>query len=243
MAALPPPPPGFILEGATGPTAGPVNGVGKSTLHQDYGLKADGTAAPIPGTPTAQVLADKALAQAQAVEQLRRQAAIADDLSTKAGGFNSGFLGWGPGMIPGTGAYDYKHNMDAVKSNVALKALADLKASGASLGRVTNMEMGLLQSKMGSLDPGQSAGQLSNNLNAVRDNINSTLQAMGAGRMVRAQRSEVDALRQNPTMDSVKAFNMRYGPGAGEAFLRDVNMTPKSAAPVDRKVIHFNDLP
>lgn len=57
--------------------------------------------------------------------------------------------------IPGTAEYQYVQKMETLTSNLALTDLQSMKATGLSLGRVTNMEMGMASKAYANMDIGQ----------------------------------------------------------------------------------------
>jgi hypothetical protein len=74
--------------------------------------------------------------------------------------------------IPGSPARHLKDLLDGVRSNIGFEEMAQLRdesPTGASgLARVTQQEMYMLQSVLGSLDQGQTADQLVGNLNQIK---------------------------------------------------------------------------
>lgn len=74
--------------------------------------------------------------------------------------------------VRGTDQYDFAQLLDGIKANISFERLQEMRAAsptGAALGPVSDFENRLLQSVLGSLDPGQSEDQLRANLRRVRD--------------------------------------------------------------------------
>lgn len=82
--------------------------------------------------------------------------------------------------IPGTPEYQFEKLNEQLKANTALDDLRTLKATGTSMGRVSNMEMGLSSSAVANMDIGQSPATLLANLKRVKTTygmVNSNLAA------------------------------------------------------------------
>ncbi len=73
--------------------------------------------------------------------------------------------------LPGTSALDLSAQLDTIKANVGfdkLQALRDASPTGGALGQVSNLEIGLLQAVIASLDQAQSEDQLKGGLAEVK---------------------------------------------------------------------------
>lgn len=132
-------------------------------------------------------------------DQLEAQANEFDKLSGIAGegikrtGMLSAGLGSLTKVVPGLPAHNLDQFLEPLRSNLALTALADLKAAsktGASgLGQVTEREIDLLMSKIASLKTSQSPEQLRDALAEVQKNY-----ATLAAKLRQGQAEAADAL-------------------------------------------------
>ena len=76
--------------------------------------------------------------------------------------------------IPGTGAADFKSNVDTLKANIAfseLQAMRNASKTGGALGQVAVRELELLQSALGALDTRQSKDSFIKNLDKIEASI------------------------------------------------------------------------
>lgn len=130
---------------------------------------------PVPGGPAE---ADVAAAEEQAAGQ-RNQQLIAADLVVEdidhalnlAGDWTTGLLGAGVRLIPGTPAADLAATLNTIESNVAFDALQEMRnnsPTGGALGAVTERELELLSSTLGSLKQSQSEAQFRRNLERLK---------------------------------------------------------------------------
>jgi hypothetical protein len=97
----------------------------------------------------------------RAIERISKNPALTTGLGAQATG--------GIGGLP---ANDVSALLDSVKSNVGfdrLQQMRDNSPTGGALGQVSNIELKLLQSAIGSLEQSQSSGQLVQNLKRVRE--------------------------------------------------------------------------
>jgi hypothetical protein len=82
----------------------------------------------------------------------------------------TGFAGSILQYIQGSDAADVRKLVKTLQGNIAFKALADMRAAsptGAALGSVSNIELELLASTMGSIDPNMSESLFTKNLNTI----------------------------------------------------------------------------
>ena len=89
-------------------------------------------------------------------------------LTTKYGASLSG--------IPGSDARVLKNQLDTLKAHSAFSTLTDLKASGGTLGAISEAELVLLMAKLGSLDQGGDGGEL---VRVIDQIISSNLSSIG----------------------------------------------------------------
>lgn len=74
--------------------------------------------------------------------------------------------------IKGTRAFNLARTIDTIQANIGfdtLQAMRDASPTGGALGQVSEREIALLQSTISSLDTGQDALTLENNLNEVKE--------------------------------------------------------------------------
>jgi hypothetical protein len=82
----------------------------------------------------------------------------------------TGFWGMMFGQIPWTKAGELRINADTLRSNMALDALMNLKASGATLGSVSEKELRLLESDIQGINFNQSKEKVLKDLNKIKRN-------------------------------------------------------------------------
>jgi hypothetical protein len=84
----------------------------------------------------------------------------------------TGAAGLVASQLAGTPAGDYKRLQETIKSNAAFKALGEMRAAsktGGALGSITEGELDLLASTIGTLDQGLSKDELLINLNRIEE--------------------------------------------------------------------------
>lgn len=133
---------------------------------------------PIPGGP-ASLDADKtdAAAVSRRAGTARSGAVVTQDIDRALGRLDQAILpvtGLGAGTlagIAGTGAADVRALLESVKANTGFAALSQMRSespTGAALGAVTERELSLLQSVLGSVEQSQSPTQFRENLVRLR---------------------------------------------------------------------------
>jgi len=80
----------------------------------------------------------------------------------------TGMWGWVFGKIPWTEAGQVRIDAQTLRSNMALGALMNLKASGATLGSVSEKELDLLESDIKKLNLNQSKDKVLEDLNKIK---------------------------------------------------------------------------
>lgn len=133
----------------------------------------------IPGSETARKIAEQQKKEGKREDQTARAGnIIVEDIDRVLKGIDSAVLpavGVGASTlsgIPGTAAHDVSKLLDGVKANIAFDKLQQMRESsptGAALGAVSDREMALLQSVVGSLEQSQSATQFKQNLQRLRN--------------------------------------------------------------------------
>jgi hypothetical protein len=90
--------------------------------------------------------------------------------------------------IPGTPEYKFEQLVEQLKPNLSLDDIRTLKASGTSLGRVTNQEMSMAGNAIANMDLGQDPSTLRANLKriqttykGVNQDIQANIQRLGSG--------------------------------------------------------------
>ena len=96
--------------------------------------------------------------------------ATVDDLlrTVKEKEGTTGWWGWMFGKIPWTEAGQLRIDAQTLRSNMALDALMNLKASGATLGSVSEKELELLESDIQKLNLNQSRDKVLKDLNKIK---------------------------------------------------------------------------
>jgi len=87
---------------------------------------------------------------------------------------NTGFIGSLSNAVPGTPAYNLARALETIKANIGFNKLQQMRANsptGGALGQVSDFENRLLAAVQGSLDQGQTAGQLRQHLLDIRANL------------------------------------------------------------------------
>lgn len=145
---------------------------------------------PVPGSPAAAeaaAAADKALLadenQAQGANIVVEDVGRAIDLIKKDPTFTTGVFGKMLSGVGGTNANSVGELVKTVKANSAFDQLQSMRAAsptGGALGAVSDTEMGLLQSAIGSLEQSQNSDQLVHNLKRVQGIYNEIVNGPGA---------------------------------------------------------------
>jgi hypothetical protein len=165
------------------------------TIPPGFQLKQgpDGTQSmePIPGSPAARDAAKAEQQQAAGADQKKVGAnfVIQDiDRALKMVGESwtpvTGFWGNLLSKAPGSNASDVSKLLDTVKSAASfgtLQAMREASPTGGALGSVTENELKLLQSTLGSLEQSQSEGQFRDNLKRVKNNFMDIIHGRGKG--------------------------------------------------------------
>jgi hypothetical protein len=140
-------------------------------IRQRYATPTGGGAqsgAPASMPPELRGLWDQWERSGSVLEAINRAMAQSSDVST---GITNAATGW----IGGTPAFDLNATVDEITSNIGFDELRAMRAAsptGAALGSVTERELALLQSVIGSLRASQSREQFEYNLQRVRDQYN-----------------------------------------------------------------------
>ena len=87
----------------------------------------------------------------------------------------TGFWGSIFGMVPFTAAGELRIDVQTLRSNMALDALQALKASGATLGAVSNAELDLLESDIAKLNLNQSKEAVLKDLSKIKGRYQKTI--------------------------------------------------------------------
>ena len=97
--------------------------------------------------------------------------------------WSTGFAGARLAEFEGTDAYDLKQTVAAIRANVGfdkLQSMREMSKTGGALGNVSNVELDLLTSSLGSLDSAQSEEQFLRQLERVEQQINASWERVTA---------------------------------------------------------------
>lgn len=117
--------------------------------------------------------------------------------------FTTGWVGARLRGVEGSPAYDLDRTIDTIKANLGFEALSQMRAespTGGALGNVTEIELRMLQSVIDSLDSAQSAPQLEEALNGVRNYLIGRRQRMQ--RMLEAYQQDFGSVTEEPASPS-----------------------------------------
>ena len=89
----------------------------------------------------------------------------------------TGFWGMMLGKLPWTKARELRIDADTLRSNMALDALKNLKATGATLGSVSEAELRLLESEIAQLNLDQSQAAVLKDLNKIQNRYQNAIRA------------------------------------------------------------------
>lgn len=106
-----------------------------------------------------------------------------DEAQNKISMMTTGLPGQMTRGIGGTDAFDLNELLKSVRTNIFIAELAQMRANsptGGAIGNVTDVEGNKLESVLGSLDTGQTKGQLIDNIDKVRSARRETLQNLKA---------------------------------------------------------------
>lgn len=170
-----------------------VNNMGNIPAGYKVDYDADGnpvSMSPVPGSPAAAeatAAADKALLadqnQAQGANIVVEDVGRAIDLIKKDPKFTTGIFGKMLSGVGGTNANSVSELVRTIKANSAFDQLQAMRAAsptGGALGAVSDTEMGLLTSAIGSLEQSQNSDQLVYNLERVQKIYNEVVNGPGA---------------------------------------------------------------
>ncbi len=170
-----------------------VNNMGNIPAGYKVDYDADGnpvSMSPVPGSPAAAEAAAADEKARLAAEQAAQGADIvvedvgrAIDLIKKDPKFTTGIFGKMLSGVGGTNANSVSELVRTIKANSAFDQLQAMRAAsptGGALGAVSDTEMGLLTSAIGSLEQSQNADQLVYNLERVQKIYNEVVNGPGA---------------------------------------------------------------
>lgn len=106
-------------------------------------------------------------------ERITRNLSSLEDLMGQVSGWNTG-MGSLIAAIPGTPAADFRADVNTLAANIAfgeLTAMREASKTGGALGAVSEKELALLESALGSLDRAQSPAQFRESLNTIKESI------------------------------------------------------------------------
>lgn len=134
-----------------------------------------------------------------------------------AGTWTTGLAGSVLENVPGTSAFDLSKALDSVKANIGfdkLQEMRDNSPTGGALGQVSEWELQLLQSVLGSLEQAQTKEQFTYNLNRIKE-----IKQEGARRRAEAFKQDFPTLSQqasfmNETQSSIDDLVAKYAGGS-----------------------------
>lgn len=91
------------------------------------------------------------------------------DLVSQNAGLTTGAVGWALSKVPFTEAAALTDLIDTLRSKMALGALRELKAGGATLGSVSEKELELLEADIAKLNPARGVEHLNSQLQKVQN--------------------------------------------------------------------------
>jgi len=106
-------------------------------------------------------------------ERITRNLTSLEDLMGQVSGWNTG-MGSLIAAIPGTPAANFRADVNTLAANIAfgeLTAMREASKTGGALGAVSEKELALLESALGSLDRAQSPAQFKESLNTIKESI------------------------------------------------------------------------
>ncbi|MBN8968939.1 MAG: hypothetical protein J0G95_10815 [Rhizobiales bacterium] len=149
---------------------------------------------PLPGSPEAKKEKAASDKQAAASENKNRYAdVVTTDIDRAIKKIDdtgwidlpvTGLIGEKISKIGGTDSHDLASLLTTVRANIGfdrLQALRDSSPTGGALGQVSDFENRQLQSTLGNLEQSQTAGQLKDNLNRVRNTYLDIIHGPGNG--------------------------------------------------------------
>jgi hypothetical protein len=183
-------------------------------------------------------------AQADAESELFKTLTMMDrtraDGSDGSGWFETGYTGSKLRDVPGTAAYDLGKGVESIQANLAfdrLQRMRELSPTGGALGNVSNIELDLLKSSVGNIDPNQSQDTFLRNVDFARGQYEKTLERVNpqASRVRRMAPEQVNRARQTGearlSQETAQQFQkyLRENPGASpaqrEVFLKTLQET------------------
>lgn len=140
---------------------------------------------PTPGGPV-----ETARQQSQQTQQRYSDVVLEDigryrDIVSRESAFNpvTGFTGSQVAKVPGTMAFDAAQLADTISAGIAfdrLQAMRESSPTGGALGAVTERELDLLKSSLGSISQSQSQDQLLQNLSRLEEIYSGIMQKFSA---------------------------------------------------------------
>jgi hypothetical protein len=166
-----------------GGAGGVGGGRGKGKAPAGYRFKSDGSLEPIPGGPEA------GKKQLRDETQGRYSGIAIQDANRALNQLNKSPMAAGPiagqtVIVPGTPAFQLNQYLDTLKASASfdrLQAMREASPTGGALGSVSENELRLLQSSMGSLDVRQNPEILRENIKRFVNITNDIVHGQGQG--------------------------------------------------------------
>lgn len=172
-----------------GQIAVPRTGAGANTPPAGYRFTPDGNLEAIPGGPadiraTAQGQSRRDMLDSSS-RNLENAIGVLEQAEASVNNYNTGMAGQVLRGVGGSAAYDLNQALEPVRAILSFENLAEMRrnsATGGALGSIAVRELDLLGSTVRSLDTAQSPAQVRRNLQAVRQQLQRTRDAIAAAR-------------------------------------------------------------
>jgi hypothetical protein len=151
---------------------------GETVSIDNYTPKFDETVAGVEGKRAGELPVLKSKAQTALNGFERQKETVVSNIDKAVGqvtsnpGLMSGFAGDMLSGVKGTPQYDLSQTLGTIRANIGfdrLQEMRDNSPTGGALGQVSEKENELLQAVQGALSQGQTAGQLIDNLNRIKE--------------------------------------------------------------------------
>lgn len=162
-----------LIEGDEAPAFGPIP-AGMARIPDPSSETGYRLVAEPGGAVEEERAAAAAQAEGQRTTELTAANVVVEDIDYAlglAGAWTTGLLGAGASLIPGTPAADLAATINTIEANVAFNALQEMRnnsPTGGALGAVTERELQLLSSTLGSLKQSQSEAAFRRNLERLK---------------------------------------------------------------------------
>lgn len=196
----------------------PRGGTGGGAPPSGYRFTPDGNLEAIPGGP-ADVRASaegrsRAAQMDASVRSLTNALGAIDQAERNISGWTTGLAGQVAGNVGGSGAFNLDQALEPVRAVLSFETLAEMRRNsqtGGALGSIAVRELELLGNTMRSLNIGQSASQLRENLSEIRAQMRRTIEAINAARAEVAADATAAPAQGTPEGERVLRWNPTTG--------------------------------